>query len=87
MHCGARIDWASVDLMFSDAEELIRKLGQAIEEGNTRRIIVKDPEGNKVMDIPLTAGVTAAAIAPWLAGAGIFTALTKKYSVTLVKRV
>ncbi len=86
MHCGARINWANADFFFANAEELVRKLSDVLEEGNTRRIIIKDPEGNKVMDLSLTAGITAAAIAPLLAGAGILTALTKKYEVTLIRK-
>ncbi|GEM_PF-3783372 len=86
MHCGSRMSWPEADVFFATAEETIRKISQAIEEGNTRRILVHDPKGNKVLDIPVNAGLTAAIMAPWLTGVGIFAAISRRYKVTLIKK-
>ncbi|MFO8109776.1 MAG: DUF4342 domain-containing protein [Thermoplasmata archaeon] len=86
MHCGARLNWPEADIFFVNAEELLRKLMDVIEEGKTRHVIVKDQDDNLILDIPLNTGITAVAISPWLASAGIFTALTKKYKITLIRK-
>ncbi len=86
MHCGARLNWPEADIFFVNAEELLRKLSDVIEEGKTRHVIVKDQDDHILLDIPLNAGISAAMISPWLAGAGVFTALTKRYKVMLIRK-
>lgn len=51
-----------------DGEELIAKVKNLINEGNIRRVIIKDKEGKVIFEIPLTFGVVGALIAPQLAG-------------------
>jgi len=47
-----------------DGEELLRKIKNLIQEGNIRRVIIKDKDGKIVFEIPLTFGVVGALIAP-----------------------
>ncbi len=47
--------------------ELLEKLKELIEEGNVHRIIVKDDKGGKFIDIPVTVGVVAVVLAPFMA--------------------
>ncbi len=60
--------------------ELLEKLKQIIHEGNARRIIVKQ-DNRIVAEVPLTAGVVGAVIAPVLAAIGALVALLKDCSI------
>ncbi|MBU3927372.1 MAG: DUF4342 domain-containing protein [Bacteroidetes bacterium] len=47
--------------------ELLSKIKELIEEGNVHRIIVKDDKGGKFIDIPVSVGVVAVVLAPFMA--------------------
>ena len=53
-----------------NAADLVQKVGQLIHEGNVRRIIVKDYNGNTYMEIPLTVAALGTIAAPVLAAMG-----------------
>ena len=58
-------------------------LKQLIREGNVRRIIVRNATGRTLIDMPLTAGLAGAFLAPfWAAVAGVV-ALTKEYTIVV----
>lgn len=67
-------------------DDLLTKVKETIHEGNVQRIILKNEEGQTLMELPLTAGVTLAvlsvALAPALAAVGAIAALVTH--VTLV---
>ena len=69
-----------------DGEELLRKLKNMINEGNIRRVIIKDKDGKIVFEIPLTFGVVGALIAPQLAAIGAIAALLSEATVVVEKR-
>jgi hypothetical protein len=69
-----------------DGEELLRKIKNLINEGNIRRIIIKDKDGKVVFEIPLTFGVVGALIAPQLAAIGAIAALLGEATVVVEKR-
>jgi len=51
-----------------DGDELLRKVKDLVHEGNVRRIIIKNEEGRKIIEIPLTIGVVGAVLLPvWVA--------------------
>jgi len=50
--------------------QLVDTVKKLINEGNVRRISVKNREGKIVFDIPLTLGVIGIALAPMLAALG-----------------
>ncbi len=54
-----------------------------IEEGNVKRIIVNDSEGNKLIEIPVTIGVIGALLAPYLAALGAIAALVSKSTIVI----
>ena len=68
-----------------DGERLVAKVKELVREGNIRRVIVKDKEGKTLIDIPLTAGVVGALIAPQLAALGAVAALVSQ--ATLIVEV
>jgi hypothetical protein len=69
-----------------DGEELLRKVKNLIQEGNIRRVIIKDKDGKIVFEIPLTFGVVGALIAPQLAAIGAIAALLGEATVVVEKR-
>jgi hypothetical protein len=54
---------------------------ELIHEGNVRRIVIKNDEGHTVMEIPVTAGVVAAIVAPVVAAIGAIAALANEWSI------
>lgn len=64
-------------------EELLAKVRELIHQGNVRRIIVKAEGGEPIMEIPLTAGVIGAVVAPVLVAIGAIAALAKHYTIVI----
>ena len=68
-----------------NGEELISKIKNLVNEGNIRRIIIKDKEGKIIFEIPLTFGILGALIAPQLAAIGAIAALLTEATVVVEK--
>jgi len=68
-----------------DGEDLIAKVKKLINEGNIRRVIIKDKEGKVIFEIPLTFGVVGALIAPQLAAIGAIAALLTEATIVVEK--
>ena len=64
-------------------EDLLKKIKQLVEEGNIRRITIKDKNGKELMNFPLTVGVVGALLAPVLAAVGAVAALVTECTVTV----
>ena len=62
-------------------EELLAKVRELIHQGNVRRIIVINDEGTSLIELPLTAGVIGAIVAPVLVAVGAIAALAKNYTL------
>ncbi len=65
--------------------KLLARLKEIIHEGNVRRIVLKNPEGRVIMDVPLNAGIAGAALLPFWAAIGAVAVLATDYTV-LVER-
>ena len=65
-------------------ETILNQLGKLIDEGNIRRIVVKQ-RGRTVAEFPLTAGVIGAVIAPVAAAIGALSALLADCSIEVEK--
>ena len=68
-----------------NGEELLSRIKKLVNEGNIRRIIIKNKEGKVVFEIPLTFGVVGALIAPQLAAIGAIAALITEATVVVEK--
>jgi hypothetical protein len=64
-------------------EQLISKVKELIEEGNVRRIIIKDKAGKELVTFPLTVGVVGAVLAPVLAAVGAIAALVTECTIAV----
>jgi DNA-binding Lrp family transcriptional regulator len=65
-------------------ETILNQLKKLIDEGNIRRIVVKQ-RGRTVAEFPLTAGVIGAVIAPVAAAIGALSALLAECSIEVEK--
>lgn len=64
-------------------ENLLKKVKEIIQEGNVRRIIIKDKKGKGIVEFPLTIGVVGAVIAPILAAVGAIAALIGECTISV----
>jgi len=67
-------------------EQVLAQLKKLIEEGNIRRVVVKQ-KGKTIAEFPLTAGVIGVVIAPVAAAIGALTALLTECSIEVEKTV
>jgi hypothetical protein len=70
-----------------NGEDLLRRVKELINEGNVRRIIIKNKDGKQLVELPLTIGVAAAVIAPVLAAVGAIAALVTECSIVVEREV
>lgn len=64
-------------------EDLIAKVKEIVNEGNVRRITIKDKDGKVLVTFPLTIGVVGAVIAPVLAAIGAIAALVTECTISV----
>ena len=70
-----------------NGEELLGKVKNLINEGNVRRIIIKNKEGKRLIEVPLTIGVVGAVLAPVLAAVGAIAALVTECTIVVERGV
>jgi hypothetical protein len=68
-----------------NGQDLVNKVKELIQEGNVRRIIIKDKDGKTLVELPLTIGVVGAVFAPVLAAVGALAALVTECSIVVVR--
>ena len=66
-----------------NGENLLKKVKELIEEGNVRKIIIKDKTGKEVITFPLTIGVVGTVLAPVLAAVGALAALIGECTIAV----
>ena len=66
-------------------EDLLKKIKELINEGNVRKITIKDKDGKILIVLPLTIGVVGAVIAPVLAAVGAIAALVTECTISVEK--
>lgn len=64
-------------------ENLLQKVKELIEEGNVRKITIKDKNNKELLSFPLTLGVVGAVIAPVLAAVGALAALIGECTISV----
>lgn len=61
--------------------KLVEKLRALIKEGNVRRIVLRNPQGRVLLDVPLNAGIAASALLPFWAAVASVAVLATDYTV------
>jgi hypothetical protein len=67
-------------------DKLVDRVKELVKEGNARRIIVKNPEGHTLMELPLTIGIAGAMFLPVLVALGSIAALASHYTLVVEKK-
>ena len=78
-----RTIWETIRLQGS---ELLEKVKQIVQEGNARRVVIKQGD-RTVAEFPLTAGVVGTVLAPVLAAIGAVVALLNDCSIEIERAV
>lgn len=66
-----------------DGENLLKKVKDLINEGNVRKITIRDKSGKDVIVFPLTIGVVGVVLAPVLAAVGALAALIGECTISV----
>ena len=66
-----------------NGENLLKKVKELIEEGNVRKITIKDKTGKELVTFPLTVGVVGTVLAPVLAAIGALAALIGECTIAV----
>jgi len=69
-----------------NGRDLVDKVKELIQEGNVRRVIIKDRDGKTLVELPVTVGVVGAIIAPVLAALGAIAALVTECTIVVERR-
>lgn len=75
---GMRIE----DELMEVADDLVRRAKQLVKETSSRRLTVRH-ENKTILEIPLTAGVVGAFLAPQLAALAIFSGILTRCTITV----
>lgn len=65
--------------------ELVDKVKALIREGNVRRIIIKNEQGQTFVEIPVSVAAVGAVFAPVLAAVGALAAMAAKFTIVVEK--
>ena len=76
----ANTKWESFEV---HGENLLKEVKRLINEGNIRKIIIKDKAGKELMSFPLTIGVVGAVFAPILAAVGALAELIGECTIAV----
>jgi CBS domain-containing protein len=67
------------------SDTLVAKVKELVQEGNVRRVVIKNEDGRTLIEFPLTLGVVGAVLAPQLAAIGAIAALVTRCTVVVEK--
>jgi len=72
-----------------EGRQVVERVKELVQEGNVRRLIIKDPEGKYLLEIPLTVGVVADSVfaltAPIVAALGAAAALMARVKIEIIR--
>jgi len=69
-----------------NGDDLVKKIKEIINEGNIRRIIIKNEKGVTLIEVPLTLGVVGAVLIPVWAAIGVIAAMVTNCTVVVEKK-
>ena len=68
-----------------DGDYLVHKVKELVHEGNIRRITIKNEEGKRLIEIPLTIGAVGIVLLPVWAAIGAVVALVADCTIVVEK--
>jgi hypothetical protein len=66
-----------------EGKELVDTVKRIIHEGNVRRVVVRNPEGRTILDIPVNAGVLGAVVFPMIATLATIAVYAARYTLII----
>ena len=84
--CGAEVAKVTREEFSVSGSKLVDSVTELLHEGNVTRIIVKNEQGKKLLEIPATVGVLGVVVAPWLAALGVIAVLVANCRVVVERR-
>jgi len=84
--CGSRVGTVVTEEFSVSSDDLVKKVKGLMHEGNVTRIVVRDEQGKILLEVPATAGVIGAVLAPWLAALGAIAALATQCTISVERR-
>jgi hypothetical protein len=78
-----RLDDSITETARVRGEALAERVKSLVHEGNVRRITIRNEHGHTVIEIPVTAGVVAAVVAPMLVGVAAIAALSNSWEIQI----
>ena len=85
-NCGGYTGRTVVEEFEVKPDELVKKAKEILHEGNVTKLIVENEEGRTLLEIPATAGIVGALIAPWLAALGAIAAIATNCKIKVERR-
>lgn len=70
-----------------EGDHLLAKIKEVVHEGNVRRITIKNTDGKRLLEIPLTLGVVGVVLLPVYAAVGAIAALMTKCHIEIERVV
>lgn len=61
--------------------KLVEQLKALIKAGNIRRVVLRNPQGRVLMDVPLSAGVAASVLLPFWAAVASVAVLATDFTI------
>ena len=68
-------------------EDILARIKEIINEGNARRIIIKNDKDETILEFPMTIGAVGVVLAPIFAAVGAIAALATDCTIIVEKRV
>lgn len=69
-----------------NSDKIVAKVKELIQEGNARRIIIKNEKDEVLIEFPVTVGAVGVLLAPVLAAVGALAALLTNCTIVVVKK-
>ena len=75
-----------LDNIGKTVDEIIAKVEELLKEGNLKRIIIKDKNGELFIEIPIIIGAILTVAAPFVTAIGVIAGYAAKFTVEIVKK-
>lgn len=67
--------------------DIVRKIKELVNEGNIRKITIKNKDNKVIAEFPLTFGLVGTFVAPVLAAVGTIVALASECTISVQKEI
>ncbi len=69
-----------------EGDSLVTKVKDLIKEGNVRRVVIKNADGESVLEVPVTAAVLGTVILPAVVAVGAVAGLSKDWTLEVYRK-